>query len=164
MELSLELEAEFSNAADRDEAQKFLEKDGPTFADEVAQSYRFMWKCLQEELPPPQRTTAKDSSKLRVVYDVLPYDTEGFDSPRKLAERIIECLADVGAGLVYAEYTGDIDEFLVVTKDGIQDVFNQENNPEFWTEATDALGEHAEDDLGAMIFCYERRRKEPAVD
>jgi hypothetical protein len=160
MELSLELEAEFSNAADRDEAQKFLEKEGPTFADEVAQPYRFMWQCLQQELPPPQRTTAKDSSKLRVVYDVLPYDTEGYDSPRELAERIIECLANVGAGRVYAEYVGDYDEFHVVTKDGVQDAFNQENNPEFWTEVTDALGEDSEDDLGAMIVCYEQRSKE----
>jgi hypothetical protein len=160
MELSLELEAEFSTAADRDEARKFMEKDGPTFADEVTPAYRVMWQRLQEELPPPQRTTRKASSKLRVLYDVLPYDVEGYDSPQELAERIIECLVEVGAGRVYAEYVGDYDEFHVVTKDGVQDAFNQENNPGFWTEVTDALGEDSEDDLGAMIDCYEQRSKE----
>jgi hypothetical protein len=164
MELSLELEAEFSTDADRDEAQKFLEKEGPTFADEVPQPYLFMWKRLQEELPPPQLTTAKDSSKLRVLFDVLPYDTEGYDDPQELAERIIECLLDVGAARVYAEYASDISAFFVVTKDGVQDAFNEENHPEFWAEVADTLDEDSDDDLGAMIVCYERRRKEPAVD
>ncbi len=164
MELSLELEAEFSNVADRDEAQKFLEKEGPTFADEVAQPYRFMWERLQEVLPPPQLTTAMDSSKLRVLFDVLPYDSEGYDDPQELAERIIGCLVDVGAVRVYAEYAGDISAFFVVTKDGVQAAFNQENHPEFWTEVAGALDEDSDDDLAAMIFFYERRRKESAVD
>lgn len=160
MELSLELEAEFSTAADRDEARKFMEKDGPTFADEVTPAYRVMWQRLQEELPPPQRTNRKASSKLRVLYDVLPYDVEGYDSPQELAERIIECLVEVGAHRVYAEYAGDLTAFLVVTKDGVQDFFDVEQHPEFWDEAADTPGEDSEDDLGALIDCYGQRSKE----
>jgi hypothetical protein len=101
-----------------------------------------------------------DSSKLRVLFDVLPYDTEGYDDPQELAERIIECLLDVGAGRVYAGYASDSSAFFVVTKEGVQDAFNEANHPEFWAEVAGTLDEDSDDDLGAMIFCYERRRKE----
>jgi hypothetical protein len=158
MELMLEFEAEFPTAMDRDAARRFLNKDGPAFGDEVADKYRLMWERLQDELPRPDSVAAQSSSGLRVLYDMLPCDTEADEIPEELAERIVDSFIEAGAHRVYLHLRedGHNDIFRVATKDGVREVFNREDDPNGWPEVFDAVRE--EDDvelLATMIVAYQ---------
>lgn len=99
-EAYLEVQVQFSTSAIRDKAVEFLNDEGPTFKDDVEDSYRHLFP-LQDDIEQPEELHAIGQTRFFASFEVF-----GSDGLLR-AEEYVEIFGQVGALDVYAFFTDD---------------------------------------------------------